>query len=70
MSPEFRIVSPEHMVRRAVLLIGPEGGFEESEVLKAQAQGFQSFTLGPRRLRTETACITALTMVLYELHEL
>lgn len=56
--------------RRVMLAIGPEGGFEEHEVSLAQEQGFVSFSLGPRRLRVETACITALSMLLYELHEI
>ncbi|MDP3030535.1 MAG: 16S rRNA (uracil(1498)-N(3))-methyltransferase [Rhodocyclaceae bacterium] len=36
-------------------LIGPEGGWEEGEMLAAQAAGFQPIRLGPRILRTETA---------------
>ena len=37
------------------VLIGPEGGFEASEVALAQGFGFLPVTLGPRILRTETA---------------
>ena len=37
------------------LLVGPEGGFEESELLAAHAAGFHAIRLGPRVLRTETA---------------
>ncbi len=37
------------------IFIGPEGGFEESEVEKAQKAGFMTITLGKRILRTETA---------------
>ena len=37
------------------VLIGPEGGFEETEVQMAQSVGFQPVSLGPRILRTETA---------------
>lgn len=36
-------------------LVGPEGGWEEGEMLAAQAAGFQPIRLGPRILRTETA---------------
>lgn len=47
------------------LIIGPEGGFEESEVAWAKENlGAQSVSLGPRILRTETASVAALTMVL------
>jgi len=45
------------------LLIGPEGGFSEEEVLQAQALHFQPVSLGPRILRTETATITALSVL-------
>jgi len=55
---------------RVALIIGPEGGFTEPEIAYAQAQGFQTFSLGPRRLRAETACIVALTMLMYELKEI
>ena len=46
------------------LIIGPEGGFEESEVEKAIAIGGESISLGKRILRTETAAITAVGMVM------
>ena len=44
------------------LLIGPEGDFSTSEVLKAQKMGFQVVTLGNSRLRTETAGLVACTL--------
>jgi len=37
------------------LLIGPEGGFDESELLAARAAACQGMSLGSRVLRTETA---------------
>jgi 16S rRNA (uracil1498-N3)-methyltransferase len=43
-----------------VALIGPEGGWDEGEVRAAQAAGFQSLSLGPRVLRTETAGVALL----------
>jgi 16S rRNA (uracil1498-N3)-methyltransferase len=48
---------------RAELLIGPEGGFEESELLGAERAGFRPVRLGPRVLRTETAGIVALAVL-------
>jgi 16S rRNA (uracil1498-N3)-methyltransferase len=45
------------------LLIGPEGGLSRDEIIQAQTNGFQSMTLGPRILRTETAAIVALSVV-------
>ncbi len=41
--------------RNALLLIGPEGDFGENEVEQALNSGFQAVSLGPSRLRTETA---------------
>lgn len=47
------------------ILIGPEGGFDEAEVSLAQEKlGAKSVSLGPRILRTETAALATLTMVL------
>lgn len=47
------------------ILIGPEGGFDPTEVALAQEKlGAQSVSLGPRILRTETAALATLTMVL------
>lgn len=47
-----------------VLCIGPEGGFSEQEIILAQEKGFRPASLGPTRLRTETAAIVASAMVL------
>lgn len=46
-----------------LLLIGPEGGFSPEEVKQAKQAQFQSLSLGPRILRTETAAITALSLL-------
>lgn len=43
------------------LVIGPEGGFTDSEVSQTAAAGFTGITLGPRILRTETAALTAIS---------
>jgi 16S rRNA (uracil1498-N3)-methyltransferase len=40
------------------LLIGPEGDFSETEVSLALEYGFTTVSLGPTRLRTETAAVT------------
>lgn len=48
---------------RVELLVGPEGGFEESELLGAERSGFRPVRLGPRVLRTETAGIVALAVL-------
>jgi 16S rRNA (uracil1498-N3)-methyltransferase len=54
------LVALANGVRGAVLLVGPEGGFSESEERVAQQAGFQGCGLGPRVLRTETAPLAAL----------
>jgi len=46
------------------LLIGPEGGFEESELLAARVAGFHAIRLGPRILRTETAGLGAVAAMM------
>lgn len=43
----------------AVVLIGPEGDFSEEEVSLALSHGFIPISLGPSRLRTETAALVA-----------
>lgn len=43
----------------ALILIGPEGDFSETEVAQAHALGFEAVSLGPTRLRTETAGLYA-----------
>jgi len=48
---------------KVCLLIGPEGGFSDSEYDDAELAGFNAVSLGPRILRTETAAIAAITIV-------
>ena len=45
------------------LLIGPEGGLNPQEISEAKALNFQGISLGPRILRTETATLTALSVL-------
>jgi len=47
----------------ARVLIGPEGGFSTAEVDQARQAGFQVVSLGPRRLKVETAALAALTLL-------
>lgn len=49
------------------IFIGPEGGFEETEVQKAREAGAVVLTLGKRILRTETAGLTVLSILMYHL---
>jgi 16S rRNA (uracil1498-N3)-methyltransferase len=52
------------------LLIGPEGGFSEKEVLFASEKGFSIATLGSRILRAETASIAAVSIIQFALGDL
>ena len=47
------------------ILIGPEGDFSRSEAELALAHGFIPVHLGPSRLRTETAALTAVSAVYF-----
>ncbi len=51
------------------IFVGPEGGFEEEEVVQAMAVGAKPITLGRRILRTETAGMAVLAMLGYLLEE-
>ncbi len=46
------------------IYIGPEGGFEESEVNLIKESGGKVATLGKRILRTQTAPVAALTAIM------
>ncbi|MBW1992744.1 MAG: 16S rRNA (uracil(1498)-N(3))-methyltransferase [Deltaproteobacteria bacterium] len=45
------------------LLIGPEGGFKPEEVAQARQAGYEIASLGPRRLKVETAALAALALL-------
>jgi 16S rRNA (uracil1498-N3)-methyltransferase len=59
-----------HDCRSFALLIGPEGGLSDQEISCASYHHFCSFHLGPRILRTETATITALSILQYQYGDL
>ncbi|HYI13696.1 MAG TPA: RsmE family RNA methyltransferase [Thermoanaerobaculia bacterium] len=50
-------------LEEVTLLIGPEGGWSEDELRLARERGCLFQRLGPRRLRAETAAITALSVI-------
>ncbi len=52
------------------IVIGPEGGFEESEIDQLRNINAHIVSLGPRILRTETAGFTAISIVMYELGDI
>ena len=45
------------------LLVGPEGGLNETEIAAAEQSGYSSLKLGPRVLRTETAPLAAIAIL-------
>ena len=49
---------------RIHLLVGPEGGFSDSEVSQARDAGFRIASLGPSILRTETAAVVGAALAL------
>lgn len=51
------------------IFIGPEGGFEQEEVKLAMEAGAYPITLGRRILRTETAGMTMLSVLMYHLEQ-
>lgn len=51
------------------IFIGPEGGFELSEVETAMEAGIRPITLGKRILRTETAALCVLSVLMFRLEE-
>ena len=51
------------------VFIGPEGGFEENEIQKAKVVGVLPITLGKRILRTETAGLTVMAWLMYQLEQ-
>lgn len=59
-----------HQSEKYTVLIGPEGGFSPEEARLCQEMGAYPVSLGSRILRTETASLAALTMVLYAHGEL
>ena len=65
---ETRRIVEEIMPGQSVgVFIGPEGGFETLEVEQAIANGAKVITLGKRILRTETAGLTTLSILMYHL---
>lgn len=49
------------------IFIGPEGGFDTAEIELAKSEGFEIVTLGKRILRTETAGMVVLSLLMMEL---
>lgn len=57
-------------IKKIAVIVGPEGGFDETETEEAKKAGFIIAGLGQRILRTETAAIIAVGLLQYELGNL
>lgn len=55
---------PAEGAHASLVCVGPEGGFSERELHQAEALGWHTVGLGPRRLRTETAALLAAARLL------
>jgi 16S rRNA (uracil1498-N3)-methyltransferase len=55
---------------RILIVVGPEGGFDDDEVAEARALGLKTFDLGPRRLRAELAGPTACALALFAMGDM
>ena len=53
--------------KRVGIFIGPEGGFDEGEIALAKENHMEIISLGKRILRTETAGLTTLSIIMFEL---
>ncbi len=59
----------DHSQKKISVFIGPEGGITEQEKTQLVTYGAKSVTLGSRILRAETAAISALSVIYYEMGE-
>lgn len=58
-------VSASQKPLNAVIMIGPEGDFSEREIALAKEKGFLPLTLGPSRLRVETAAVASVSEIYF-----
>jgi len=67
--PTRELISGIRKDQSVAVFIGPEGGFDEAEIQAAGEMGIMPVSLGRRILRTETAGMTVLAFILYQLEE-
>jgi len=60
------LIKSSSPMKKALGLVGPEGGFTDAEIVSARAAGFIPVSLGHRILRAETAGITLTAIIQYE----
>ena len=69
MAETKRVLSKVRPGMDVAIFIGPEGGFDVEEVEEAKSAGVAPITLGRRILRTETAGLTALSILMFQLED-
>ena len=69
MSKTREIIGSLQPGQKIAVFIGPEGGFEESEITEALESRVVPITLGKRILRTETAGLTVMSWIMYQLED-
>lgn len=65
---ELQKIEPKETYKIGIL-VGPEGGLDEKEVMELKEKGAKVVSLGKRILRTETAPIAMVSNILYELEK-
>lgn len=66
----LKSILSENSATEISVIIGPEGGFSESEAALAKKSGIKLIGLGPRILRTETVSSAILAIIMYENNEM
>lgn len=69
MEASRQVVSEACKASSLGIFIGPEGGFEPEEVAQAQAAGARPISLGKRILRTETAGMALLSILMFQMQD-
>lgn len=69
MDDSKRLVKEAKNKESVGIFIGPEGGFEPAEIDELRQSGGQILSLGKRILRTETAGMAMLSVLMFELEE-
>ena len=60
------ILNDNKNASKIAIVIGPEGGFDKEEAKELEESGAKGVSLGKTILRTETAAIAMISMIMYE----
>ena len=64
LNSKFRKLAVNVSTKKIAIFIGHEGGFEKEEINLSKSYGAEISTLGPRILRTETASLASLAIIM------